>query len=551
MHDSLWIVELICVTKVWSQIDWSVSMAIDSQLIGVSLAFNFHDSNCALSIGNTIVATLELERLFRSKRMSASIAHMELAVNYLLHCYNLRSSQIDYLVVNALNNPFDQVSSNKDIREATYRFLGKDHLTYVVRHHLAHAGYFYFSPFRRALICSCDGGGDLGERVTYFLGDGACLERLEIEVSRHTSTKPYGQFSSFLYGEAFCEGKLMALSSFGATSERIIELVNSIFPKLRNVLFSEGQGLLNETFQGFQGMAQSDPIQAADLAYAVQEEFVRRRVSDIKSVFIPEYKNLVLVGGSALNLSCNTSILNEVTKNVYIPPCCDDTGIAAGQCAVVIANLLGVRATFNLPYMSVDENNLERSRYFGSASAQHNLVQDVTVAAKQLAEGALCLTHIGRPEVGPRALGHRSFLIGAGDIRQRESVSSTIKKREWYRPVAPIILAEDATEYFFGGPNESPYMLYSYHATDTGKEFIPAGLHIDGTARVQTVTKEDDETLYRLLIEYKKITGVGVLLNTSLNLKGQPLSNFAFDTLEISRKINMKSFILTNEESEN
>lgn len=526
-------------------------MTIDNQLIGVSLAFNFHDSNCVLSIGNTIVAMIELERLFRSKRMSASIAHMELAVNYLLHRYNLRSSQIDYLVVNALNNPFDQISSNKDIREATYSFLGKDHLTYVVRHHLAHAGYFYFSPFRSALICSCDGGGDLGERVTYFLGDNTSLERLDIEVSRHTSTKPYGQFSSFLYGEAFCEGKLMALSSFGATSERITELVNSLFSKLRNVIFSEGQCLLNETFQEFKGMAGYDPIQAADLAYAVQGEFVRRRISDIRNVFIPEYKNLVLVGGSALNLSCNTSILNEVTKNVYIPPCCDDTGIAAGQCAVVIANLLGVRATFNLPYMSVDENDLERTRYFSSASAQHNLVQDVTTAAKQLAEGALCLTHIGRPEVGPRALGHRSFLIGAGDIRQRECVSSIIKKREWYRPVAPIILAEDTTEYFFGGPNESPYMLYSYHATDRGKEFIPAGLHIDDTARVQTVTKEDDEMLYHLLREYKNITGVGVLLNTSLNLKGQPLSNFAFDTLEISRKINMKSFILTNEYNQN
>ena len=521
-------------------------MAIDGKPVVLSLAFNFHDSNCALSIGNEIVNALELERLFRSKRFSASISHMEIAAKYLLKRNNITPQQVDHLVVNALNNPFDGIQSDDDVRETSYRFMGINYDSFVLRHHLAHAGHYYFSPYENALISSCDGGGDLGERVAYFAGTGIDLKRLEIDTTPHTSTKPYGQISAYLFGEAFAEGKLMAIAGLGIKSDSTMSLVSDLYPRLKNVTFKSGQQLLSRHLHSYQGSAATSPQDAADVAYAVQQLFVDRRVCDILKIFDGRmHQNLVIVGGSALNLACNTQIYSKITKKLYIPPCCDDTGIAIGQAAVVIAWLTGKRPTCQLPYTAIDEPKAERERYFSRLQIPCDIIYDAKAAALRIAKGDVCIAHIGNPEIGPRALGHRSFFASA-DLIKKELVSCAIKKREWYRPVAPVVLEENLEDYFKGGPDTSPFMLHSYQAKEVAHKEVPGAIHLDGTARVQSIN-QNNNSLYELLHEYRSITGNGVLLNTSLNLKGQPISNFSFDTLEIARKIHVGSFIFTDE----
>ncbi len=521
------------------------------KLVILSLAFNYHDSNIALSVDDEILASLELERLFRAKKIGASIPHMEVAARYLLERCGLDVSDVSYLVVNALNNQFEEGEYTADVQERSYTFLGRSFPAFVVRHHVAHAGFYYFSPFSNALIASCDGGGDNRERVAYFLGNGVDIERLLIDTSAHTSTKPYGQFSAYLYGQPFSEGKLMGLSGLGTLRDDLQKRVSAIFGDLRDVDFVSGQALLGRFFKGERGLAMRDPNACASLAACIQFEFTKRRVADVKSIFAPAYQNIVLTGGSALNLECNSLVFQDVTKNIYVPPSCDDTGIALGQCAVLIAKILRKKPRCVLPYLGVSESHENYSRTARRMRTYYNIENNPKSVAQRLANGELCLRHSGRPEIGPRALGHRSFLMSPVNVRNREIISTEVKQREWYRPVAPVVLEKDLSEYFVGGPSQSPYMMFSYTATERTKKEAPAVVHFDGTSRVQTIQKEQDAFLYQVLVEFKKLTGVGMLINTSLNLRGHPISNFLHDTFEIARKIHIKSFISSDYDERN
>src|ERR1700682_1115637 len=304
----------------------------------LSIAYNAHDSNVSVSIGNVILACVELGKLFRAKRVSGSPTLMELASIRLLQQYGLSRDDIDYLVVNADNDPYHS-PLEQDVHETDTVFLGRTIPSLRIRHHCAHAGYYYLSGFDRALIVSCDGGGDLGERVAYFRGEGLSMERVSHDLSQHTSTTPYGQFSTYLYQEGFCAGKLMGLSAYGKPVASLRGRVEHMFPLLRDVGYVQGQSLLAKYFPGYRGIAKTSPKECANLTYAVQAVFEELRVRDVRSVFRTEHENLVLVGGSALNLNCNTELFKNITTRIYIPPCCDDSGIAIGQNAIAIAVL--------------------------------------------------------------------------------------------------------------------------------------------------------------------------------------------------------------------
>jgi carbamoyltransferase len=320
--------------------------------------------------------------------------------------------------------------------------------------------------------------------------------------------------------------------------------VEEIFPRLRNVAFTEGQALLASHFPEYKGMAKQEARRCADLAYAVQKTFEVLRVSNLQRMVAERHQNLVITGGSALNLNCNTAVFGSVCPNLYIPPCCDDTGIAVGQNAVAISKLLRVRPRAALPYLCLGENARNFSITKALYADRFSWESDPASAAKRLARDELALCHIGRPETGPRALGHRSFLMSAASDQNRQVVSEGVKSREWYRPVAPIVLEEDADDFFADGPRKSAYMLFSYRVTNRGRSLIPAVVHVDGTARIQTIGAQDEPYLYALLREYKRLSGAGVLINTSLNLKGQPIAQFLWDTVQMARKIHSSSFII-------
>ncbi|MDN5202396.1 carbamoyltransferase C-terminal domain-containing protein [Fulvivirgaceae bacterium BMA10] len=513
-------------------------------LIIVSVAHNYHDSNLSISRGSQILFSLEAERFFRSKKIQASPSQIKLLVNYALHEVNLKMSDVDYFVLGALNNPYEQNQNTiaADLRISGSEVMGLNIPTLTIRHHLGHAGHYYFSDFDDALIASCDGGGDQGERVVYFKGNDLQIERIEFNTEYHISTKPYGQFAAFIYGRGFCEGRLMALASYGKRNVELFTRVSNLFHQLKEVTFKEGQETIKEAFPEYCDLNLNEHFDDfANLGWAIQEKFTSERLANIKSVYQEqESSNLVLVGGSALNIHTNSAIYSEVSENIYIPPNCDDTGIAVGQNAVAIAHLLKVRPEVILPYSGFEPTDINRN-------SKTLIIEDLAEAAMRIRNGELCLAHIGRPEVGPRALGHRSFLFRPNDIELKKIVSEKIKGREWYRPVAPVILEEDLKNYFGPGPSTSKYMLFQYQANDQFKQLFPGIAHSDNSVRVQSIGETDCQIIRILLQHYKQLTGHGVLINTSLNLNNEPLANSLWDTQEIARKIHVPNFILRND----
>lgn len=519
----------------------------------LSVSYCYHDSSIALFVNQRIVAVVELERLTRSKRVSASPQMMELYAGMLLQEHGLGISDVDFLVVNALNEPYGLRPAREDMELREVEFLGRSIPTYLVRHHYAHSGLALLSPYEECLIASCDGGGDRQERVVYFRMRNLEICRLAVDVSGHTSTTPYGMFSRYIHGEPHSAGKLMGLAAYGDPPNHLLEAVNEAFLVLRDAPEGDALSYLSLSFPGMEGMAHTAAHGCADLGAAVQQTFENRRVRDVTEVQSSLGLPVVISGGSGLNLGCNTRLWNSVSAGVWVPPGSGDPGTALGQCCIVLAQMLNKKPICRLPYTGVIEPESFRGSLIRRFGNDLDFVHDPQTIARRLAEGELCLLHIGRPEVGPRALGHRSFLYGAETIAQGVRLSQHVKRREWFRPLAPVLPVEELEKWFDSGPPEARFMEHTYRARPRTKTTCPAVVHVDDTARVQTVAEDENPFIHSVLAEYGRLTGCPVLINTSLNLRGEPISNYLWDTVRIARLVGLcanrrwRSFVGTNE----
>jgi carbamoyltransferase len=242
---------------------------------------------------------------------------------------------------------------------------------------------------------------------------------------------------------------------------------------------------------------------------------------------------LVYAGGVALNCTANMKLAAESGfRNVFVPPGANDAGLSIGAAAIASGSLritnsngayLGPAHDFESPLQDV------------SAYADVKLVRDLAAeAANILAAGNAIGWFQGRAEFGPRALGHRSILADPRDSRMREWLNGNIKHRERFRPFAPIVI-EDDVEAIFMNAQPSRFMTSAFLVRPEWRSIIPAAIHIDGTARIQTVAARDDPTVYELLLRFKELTGVPVLLNTSLNGPGEPIALNASDAVRFFR----------------
>jgi len=248
-----------------------------------------------------------------------------------------------------------------------------------------------------------------------------------------------------------------------------------------------------------------------DLAASVQKVYE----DELKKIVVKHCKkiNLVLSGGCALNCVANSNL----KRNIWIMPNPGDSGSALG----CIPAITKQRLNWKGPFLGT---NIEGEYPIDSI-------------IKELKENKMVGVANGRAEFGPRALGNRSLLADprGDDVKDMVNV---IKRRQKFRPFAPAILQEDVHDYFDMPQETSPYMQF-VGKCKFPKEF-PAIIHADGTSRVQTVTKEDNEGFYNLLKEWKRQTGCPILLNTSLNIKGKPMVNDRKDGNDFERKYNVK-----------
>lgn len=509
-----------------------------------SIAYNVHDSSVAFAVDNEVVLVLEAERVFRvKKKMFDTKKEMEYLVQYGLSYLNKTVEDVTHWAMATLQNPHlsreDVFDLNTGLpREPHWKkikILGKNRNVLLVNHHLSHAATYLMSGFKDAIIVTCDGGGDYnelnkrGECVGVYEAKGEKIERADFDVDGMINGKFYGACSYFLYDKTHCEGKMMALGAYGRPRKEIIKKLEKIYSELGSDFYQDSIETLEKLFPTIKrGNVSISDKDIVDFCASVQSFFSDHRVKDVARIIKKLGKkssNMVMAGGASLNLDVNTNILDKFPNiNYFIAPCCDDTGQSLGALSILVCEVLGVRPAIKLPYLGMGKRNFSYKK------------ETISKAVNILLKDGVVILHNGQAEIGPRALGNRSFIARADSLEIKKKLSEQIKQRESYRPVAPVVQEEKVHEYF-SGPDTSPFMLYKYDVLKSKAKQIIGAVHHDHSARTQTITHDSNPFLYDLIMEFGNKTGIYVLLNTSLNLQGDPIANSIEDSLEIYNKI--------------
>lgn len=473
-----------------------------------------HDASISVYINN-IVRIFEIERI--TKKRFASLLQDE----------NWKS------IYDFINLQLKKEFNNFKFDICYYLHLPEEHKQYLSEifsinsfqessHHKAHAACsFYQSPFNEALIISYDGGGldpDTEERVSFFN-----IYHAKDEIKR-IATFPWDLGTSYgLMAVPISEikksnldnflsfaGKKMGLVAYGNINYNWVPAIEKFYKQHKHCNLQDFEKSLNEELFEIK-INNLEGQQSYDLAATSQYVFEKIILETIKP-YIDEYKlPICLSGGCALNVILNQKLYDLYGNNVFIPPNPSDCGLSYGMLA------LNHKIKQNIAFSGIDL--LDRNNIIGNKCSMKDLAQ-------LLANNKIIGFVNGRSEHGPRALGHRSILCNPNNDNMKDILNAKIKFREWFRPFAPIVKEEDVNKYFdFNGKAE--FMSFSPQI----KKYLPATTHKDNSARVQTINK--DHILYDLLTEFEKLTGIGVLLNTSFNIKGKPIITSVNEAYEI------------------
>jgi carbamoyltransferase len=429
-------------------------------------------------------------------------------------------------------------------------FIPADHYHRYGFHHESHAANsFYQSPFEEAVAFSFDGGGNDGFFNVYHCKRAEGIQRIGIHGKDYGF--PYMVFGQYLNdikfenclsdGNLIYPGKIMGLVSFGKVREQWVEdfkwFYNAGVDGLNYYKFidqlGERIGVEFSTTNRLQGEIAYDV--AATSQRAFEECFL-----DIARTYFEEFPHLpiIITGGCGLNILLNTRLKLELGKEVFVGPSPNDCGIATG----LMLNYLKPQTPPVLTYAGLPILDLDcLPRYF--IHRHENLEMDNLVTYLQ--EGKIVGVVRGNSEHGPRALGNRSILCDPTFPQMKDILNEKVKHREWYRPFAPVVRLEDVNKFFeFEG--ESTHMSFAPLVREEWREILVAITHVDNTARVQTVTREQNEFIYDILTEMDKRTGVGVLLNTSFNVDGQPILTTIEDAYRVYSNSQMDCLLIND-----
>ena len=407
-----------------------------------------------------------------------------------------------------------------------------------VDHHRAHAAAAYFpSPFEEAAVLTADRGGDFVS-TTAGLGRGHRLvTTMEIR-QPHSLGEVYTAITHWLgFAPNGGEGKVMGLASYGSDA-----YVNAF----REFVRLESGGGFRVNLDWFRYQFETGPLSRryddrfgprrppggclsshhADVAYAVQAVIEEAAVHIARALHARTgLRALALGGGLALNSAMNARLLADTPfEEVFIQPAAGDSGNALGAALYVWHNVLGRPREWRMEhaYLGDGFEEADVGRALDGRGLHARLVGDPAAAAADLLARSKVVGWVqGRAEVGPRALGARSILADPRRAEMRDVVNARVKHRESFRPFAPSVLHERGADYF-GGYRHSPFMLLVLPVRSAEREAIPAVTHVDGTARPQSV--DGSSPRFRRLIEqFDARTGVPVVLNTSFNVRGEPI----------------------------
>lgn len=386
-------------------------------------------------------------------------------------------------------------------------------------------------------------------------------------------TKAYEAITSWLGWHYIEAGKTMGLASYGKNDPSNLEMnyFNSANRANKNLFINlaPSGAEVDELRMGGKYRKpnndwQNNPDLCTDFmknfAYAIQRDTQKEVLNLIKSVITNEQlnettNNIVISGGYALNCVANYYYMKYLDKsfNIYVEPISSDAGTSLGWAKYAWNQSSRCEDLKNLDpnYIS---NNKQTSLYYGpkysneeiqsSLNENLNMIEITPTTSKEvaqlIADKNIVAIYQGRSEAGPRALGNRSILYDPRDPNGKDFVN-TVKNREWFRPFAGSCLVEDANDWFdMAGMKESPFMMYAVDVAADKIDQIPAITHIDDTCRVQTVSEEQNPNFYELIKDFKEITGVPILFNTSFNLGGDPLVETVEDALYSLRYSKLK-----------
>ena len=491
----------------------------------------------------------ELERITRKRYfslLSCSIGEMISLLNKVLNIlekkYNVKND-FDTCIL-----PGHTLSTQKKISLITQEIkkIVNAKKTVILDHHLSHASCSaYQSPYRKGIVVSFDGAGNDGYFNIYNYDQKIkLLKKLEVQsfgkCYRHIAfiikdiVKSNKGIRKPLVGYA---GKLMGLVAYGKVREEWVSAFENFY-RTRDVSYlNKSTGLKHLTEEQFKNCVDNNIFfeeYEGQIAYdlAATNQFVFEKLFfELVDPFIEVNKPILLSGGCALNVLLNEQVRLKYGNRVFIPPNPDDSGISLGQLFLVNPPKIQVDVTYSgLPILDIDNKQELLSTY----KTKHLSTKEV---AKLLKEGNIIGVLRGNSEVGPRALGNRSILCDPSFTGMKDKLNK-IKNREWFRPFAPVIKYEDVEKYF-NFDHESRFMSFSPTAKDHVIDKYPSIAHVDKTARVQTVKKEQNEFLYNLLNEID-----GPLLNTSLNIDGEPMVSTIEQALNILKNTSLDYLII-------
>lgn len=526
------------------------------------------DSAAALVTEEGVVAAAAEERFSREKGTGTFPYH---AIQYCLEAGGLTPSDIDYVAHGFSYEPYRSLFENNEneftkkqfsevySREAQLRCL-RERFPFVewsskffpVPHHLAHAASsFYLSGFEESLILIADGMGEV-DSTTIAIGYKNHVKVLSRIRALHSLGILYAVFTLYLgFDMGTDEYKVMGLAPYGNSRryfEQIMDLVHlqqdgtyTIAVLFQNKTLEEKETyagtleLLAERFGPSRAPGAELTQRHMDIAAGLQL-VLQASLLHILRHFKREtsQKNLCMAGGVALNCTANAVIKrSRMFKNLFIQPAAGDDGSALGA-ALYVQRTHGACSgprRMRLPLWGPSFNDstircaLDKNRNCGFTYF-HSFDDLVRIVAKRINQGQIVGWFQGRMEFGPRALGSRSIVADPRDPGMRDRINALVKKREAFRPFAPAVTIEAASHYFEiekGDEATYAYMLFVAQVREQYRQQFPSITHVDGSARVQAVAKQDNAAFWSLLTIFGEISGAPILLNTSFNVRGQPI----------------------------
>ena len=499
-----------------------------------------HDAN--LTFADSVSGkyhVIELERITKERFYKLQTQPVEDIIYMLKYCQQIAEKFWGF------KNDYDCLISGVD-GFIDYRILGQAFNFKTINqhdHHHSHAAStFYQSGFEESIVISYDGGGNDGFFNVYIADEsgiklidkidcdfGGCYLLLascikEITLSSRSQLALAGKLMGLCAYGSVMQDKVKPMSEF-YIDRNYKKLSNSTGLNLNNVDRPWGDGSQTGPFENaiFESQSAYDFAATAQMAY--EDKFIEIFENYLERY--PNFKNVCITGGGGLNVLLNQRIKNNYDINLFVAPNPNDCGLSLGQTFLCQKpNTNKVNITYNgLPILDINRKN-------ELLSERKTKELDLDYVCNLLKQGKIIGVCMNDSEVGPRALGNRSIICDPSHKDMKDILNSKVKFREWFRPFAPFCLKSDADKYFISKDFEDfEFMGFAPIVKEEFRHKIPSITHVDGSARLQTVSESSHNFFFNLLNKFSNYSDVNVLLNTSFNIKGNPILSTIEDAL--------------------